>query len=718
MSRATGIDLGTAFYQMAEKDGKELKFKTIRNAFVEMADSEEVENALKQNNWQFVKDGDKYYIIGDDAMQVANIFPGKVEIRRPMQDGVLNKNEDKKLVVLAEIIRSTLGETTEPNSWVCTCVSSESVDGSMNSTFHRQRIEAMFKRLGWEVKIIEEGHAVVLAERPSMIENGVEVPYSGIGLSCLIPGTKIYTKRGLLSIEDVEIGDEVITHKGRWKKINNVIVKDFDGVSTKIQLSGYVNNTDLYKFVDNHEIYVYRNNMWKWIGCEDVEEGDIVGEPILERDYNKGICSINICEKITNSNTYSKKRIEASSDVQRLVGYFLGDGHILKKSNNGIGFDFSESETKYAEDVQEILLKNFNKESTIIKDTEGGRIRLCCYSRGIASWFRNHCYDKNGSKIFPWDICRLTKSERINLLSGLIRSDGCISNGQITFSNTSTNLIILAKQLFSSLGHPASISFRGPRSHIRDNGEEINGKKDEWEVSSGAKTATESISDIIENINCENSKFIEKLFITDGFCCSRIQKIEHEEYVGKVYDLQVDDDHSFSGPFLTIHNCGGGRTNCVLAYKGLQVMGMSVCRGGDWLDQQVSEQTGVPISKVVAIKEKKLDFENIDFDDDVQFAYDAYYDAMITYVFKHFAEKFVAEKSSFSAPLDIIVAGGTSMPNGFCKKLEKIVRKLSLPFQIKEVRHARDPRNTVVEGLCINAEICRKKAEKGEANKA
>jgi hypothetical protein len=344
MSRALGLDPGTMFFQVAEKEGTDMKSKTIRNAFVELAETDDVEDVLRRNNWQFIEDGGKYYVIGEDAIQVANIFPGKVEVRRPMQDGVLNKDEDKKLVVLAEIIKSSIGEVKDANSWVCTCVSSESVDGSANSTFHRQRLEAMIKRLGWQVKIIEEGHAVVLSERPSMLEEGVEVPYSGIGLSF-----------------------------------------------------------------------------------------------------------------------------------------------------------------------------------------------------------------------------------------------------------------------------------------------------------------------------------------------------------------------------------GAGRANCVLAYKGLQVIGMSVSRSGDWIDKQVSEQTGVPISQVISTKERKLDFEKIDYDDDVQFALDAYYDAMIRHVFKHFADKFAAEKSRFNAPLDIVVAGGTSMPKGFCKKLEKIVRELQLPFQIKEIRLAKNPRNAVVEGLCIHAEVCRKKGEKADS---
>jgi hypothetical protein len=36
-----------------------------------------------------------------------------------------------------------------------------------------------------------------------------------------------------------------------------------------------------------------------------------------------------------------------------------------------------------------------------------------------------------------------------------------------------------------------------------------------------------------------------------------------------------------------------------------------------------------------------------------------------------------------------------------------------LPFQIKEVRHAKNPRNAVVEGLLAQAIISQKKLEKG-----
>jgi hypothetical protein len=343
--RIVGFDIGTMFCQMSEvSEGDDINVKIIRNAFVEMVEAEDVEEVLKRNNWQYVKDADKFYVIGEDSMQVARMFPGKVDIRRPLQHGVLNKDEPKKMLVLSEIIKSTLGEAPTEDSVLCTCISSECVDGGHDNTFHKARLRSMFTRFGWKVKIIEEGLAVILNERPTFTDSdGNEVPYSGLGCS--------------------------------------------------------------------------------------------------------------------------------------------------------------------------------------------------------------------------------------------------------------------------------------------------------W---------------------------------------------------------------------------GAGKVNCVLAYKGLQIIGMSVQRSGDWIDEQVSGQTGVPISQVISKKEKDLDFNDIDYDDDVLFALDAYYEAAIKYVMKHLARKFSEVKSQFDAPLQMILAGGTSMPKGFDKKVERTVRNMDLPFEIASVHRAEMPRNSVTQGLLTQATITYNKLKKGK----
>ncbi len=347
-SRAVACDAGTMFFQVAENDSNgKLNLKEIRNAFVELEASEDIEQVLSQNDWQYVSDGKHYYVLGEDSMRVARMFPGRVELRRPMQGGVLNKGEEKKMLVMAKMIESSIGKAPDNSSLVCTCVSSDPVDDAVDNTFHKARLEGMFKRLGWNVKVIEEGHAVVLAEKPSIVEaNGKKVPFSGIGMSF-----------------------------------------------------------------------------------------------------------------------------------------------------------------------------------------------------------------------------------------------------------------------------------------------------------------------------------------------------------------------------------GAGKVNCVLAYRGLPVVGMSATRCGDWIDKKVSDHTDKPISQVTNIKETKLDFNNIEYDDDVIFALDAYHSNMIEYVFKNFAKKFSKVKSEFEAPLSIVIAGGTSMPKGFKNKVESVVRDLDLPFKIKDIIQSKDPRNAVVKGLLTQAIISQKRLKSKEIDK-
>ena len=718
-SRAVGVDCGTFFFQTAEMEGKQTNIKTIRNSFVELEETDDIEDILTQNKWQYIKDGNEYFVIGEDSLRVAKMFPGKVELRRPLQNGVFNKGEEKKVLVVSELVKQTIGRAPNNRSVVCTCISSPSVDGSPDSTYHKARLSGIFSNFGWNVKVIEEGMAVILAERPTVIDSdGKEVPYSGIAVSCLVPGTRIYTKRGIIPIEEVKKGDYVITHLGRWKPVNNIISKQFSGMKTKIQITGYTNKSDDYQFVDNHELYINRNGNWEWIGCENIIEGDIVGEPIIKQNRFDNLITMTLCERITCSNIYTKKHVVVTGDVQRLIGYFLGDGNISRLNNSGIIFNFNTNEEKYANDVKDIIKKNFGKESTIFIKKWKGSSKLCveCYSIGLGNYFRNHFYDSNKVKTYPWNIDKLTKSDSINLLIGLIRSDGNISNDYICFENTSSFLALLAKQLLSKLGYVSSISYTKPRSHILTDGRTIIGKKIFWKVSSASKTVSESLVDMVKNISCENSKFIEKIFIDDNFCCGKIKKIENEEYLGIVYDLQVEEDHSFSGPMLTIHNCGAGRVNCVLAYRGLQILGLSAARAGDFIDAKVAEQTDTPISQVISKEEKYLDFSNIDFDDDIIFALNAYYESMIEYVFNHFAKKFVEVKSEFDSPLDIIVAGGSAMPNGFCLKLSEVVRKLKLPFKIKDIRTAQDVRNSVVKGLLLSSIITQNKIEKDKTD--
>lgn len=154
---------------------------------------------------------------------------------------------------------------------------------------------------------------------------------------------------------------------------------------------------------------------------------------------------------------------------------------------------------------------------------------------------------------------------------------------------------------------------------------------------------------------------------------------------------------------------GAGMVNFCLAQRGVAIDEFSVARSGDWLDTQTARMTGQPKTKVMRTKEKKLDFNKIDEDDEVILALDCYYEEMVRHVFKHFSDRFAKNKGKLEHPIDIVLSGGTASPKGFDKKVRSVISTMNLPFEIKEIRLAKNMLNTVAMGCYMRAKQAAKK---------
>lgn len=702
-----GFDVGTYNLVCCKRNEKgDLVYKREVNAFLSMPlENDFVFNMMKMAGVPLIhrEDAKVAYALGEASVNMAYTMT-QLELKRPMKDGCVNPKEQDAFQIMNIMIHSLLDEVQNDREILCYCVPANAINEETDADYHQKIIEAIFKAYksekGYTVdaRPINEGMALVYAELKDKM-------FTGVGVSCLCPGTKIYTNNGIVEIQNVKEGDQVITHTGNWAEINKVVKKEFKGVMTKIQIAGYSNNTEEYKFVDNHELYVKRNGRWEWVGCEEIQVGDIVGEPILKQNRDATRPAINLCERKTSSKEWTKRRIESTPDLQRFIGYFLGDGSI-NESEGCVQIDFNANESEYAKDVVEILNSRFDKNATETSKGDNSVIRVKCYSRGLVNWFSNHCYNKKGEKQYPWSLDKLSNSECLSLLCGMVRSDGTISEEQVTFGNTNTSLILLAKQLFSRIGLASSLSWREPREHFyaKEN-RVIQGKKVEWTVSSAGKKVSKSLVEQFNEMSCENSRMKESIFIEDGFCCGRVQAIENEEYEGEVYDLQVPGDHSFSGPFLTIHNCGAGMINVAFSLFGAPVFTFAIVNSGDWIDKQSAHATGETIAYIN--KEKtKIDL-NKEPTNLIERAIMTQYQLMIEKTvigIKRGLENNKDKNAKLDAPVDFVVAGGTASPPGFDKLFEKLLREAKLPIEVGRVIRPADPIYSVARGCLVAAE--------------
>lgn len=161
---------------------------------------------------------------------------------------------------------------------------------------------------------------------------------------------------------------------------------------------------------------------------------------------------------------------------------------------------------------------------------------------------------------------------------------------------------------------------------------------------------------------------------------------------------------------------GAGMVNLVASYRGKQLVAFSAGRSGDWIDKQVAKVTNQPVSRVIGVKEKKLDFHNIDPSDRVLQALEIYYEELVNYVLNHFKVEFKKQSASFDDAVEIVIGGGTASPPGFVDKFKRVLAKTDLPITVKNVRMAKDPLKCVAAGSLIAA-LSQEKKKMSKASK-
>ena len=197
-----GLDPGTMWICKSEVDDLVggSTFTLERNAFLQVASNEDTADTLAENKWSYAKHGDNYYILGEDALKLKNMLTVSMrsddqgivvqqvgELRRPMQDGILNTGAEKlSIAIIQKLIANLLGKPSFPGEVLCFCVPGDPIDSNLSVLFHKTMLTNFLTSLGYTVECIPEALAIVFSERPvaeDPDEEGGEAPFSGIAFS-------------------------------------------------------------------------------------------------------------------------------------------------------------------------------------------------------------------------------------------------------------------------------------------------------------------------------------------------------------------------------------------------------------------------------------------------------------------------------------------------------------------------------------------------------
>ena len=93
-----GLDVGTSFVRSAERGGQEVVFRSERTAFVSVDQTDFTESMLAMADMEYVKSGDDIFIVGNAAMEFANV--SYQNVRRPLRNGLISPSESEALPMI------------------------------------------------------------------------------------------------------------------------------------------------------------------------------------------------------------------------------------------------------------------------------------------------------------------------------------------------------------------------------------------------------------------------------------------------------------------------------------------------------------------------------------------------------------------------------------------------------------------------------------------
>lgn len=181
------LDCGTMNFVSAKKINGKIQIFRIRNAFIDLPI--EHKRMLKLSNTSFVELEGKLLVLGDQALDTANLF--NREARRPMSAGIIAPGEIEAQQVISIMMKKILGDPKVENERCCYSVPASAVDvQNSDITYHSLILKKIINELGFSPEPANEALAVILSELASDNFSGIGISY-GAGMTnvCLAYNT-------------------------------------------------------------------------------------------------------------------------------------------------------------------------------------------------------------------------------------------------------------------------------------------------------------------------------------------------------------------------------------------------------------------------------------------------------------------------------------------------------------------------------------------------
>ncbi len=368
---------------------------------------------------------------------------------------------------------------------------------------------------------------------------------------CVPPSTPIITIDGVKPMSEIRVGDKVLTHTGRFRKVTRLFSRLYTG---KLYTFKTLGNYEPLTTTEDHPILTYGENGISWVFANQIEHRTYLTRPVIaeEMPLNEIRFTYELYHPAGRGGSFTAElaTLQSTPELMRLIGYYLAEG---ASDSYRVSFDIHNEEC-LRDDIITCISKVFGENVSLQPDPDSLGLKLVVESVRVASFFSQFGRDSEDKQVRWWMV--LLPGENIKeIIKGEFLGDGHYSDrchhlktamhsDRFTIRTTSKTLALQIHLMLARVGILSSISAqkqKGRKScysvsvhtpYVRKMGELV-----------GVSTRSDGVSH-------------DYVHLRDGMIVTPVTKIQVQEVKDYlVQNIEVEEDNSYVAANIAVHNC-------------------------------------------------------------------------------------------------------------------------------------------------------------------
>lgn len=334
---------------------------------------------------------------------------------------------------------------------------------------------------------------------------------------CFTANQLVLTKEyGYIPFIELKEGMSVLSHDCQFHKITSFYNQ---GLKNTIHIKAM--QFDDIECTENHKFYARKRYRYGHIQKRYFKEPEWIEAKDLTKDYYLGTAIIN----------EEKEYYTNDLDFWYVIGAYLGDGWVNSNTKDTI-ICGNEKKINFLKEK----FDNLKIRYTINQDSKHC-YRLRTHNKDLRTFVLNNIDVGSGTKHISYDIMALPKQQLESFFNGYLNSDGCIVKNNYQFTTINKNIVSSMVAIINKLFHSPCKVYKSKRNatHIIEN--RIVHQNDTYLFRFKKEVCKQ-----------------DKAFYENGYIWYPIKEITKGN-TENVFDIAVEDTHSFVLDNCIVHNC-------------------------------------------------------------------------------------------------------------------------------------------------------------------